>query len=148
MSKFNIGDRVRRINCEHDTLKVGDEGVISGVSDNGNVMIMGGDPRYSHMEENLELVERLKSTPAPSIPSPIVTETVTRIEPGVYGRIEVMSGPVKGAENMVQVSMKMAGTNGHWSDASELRKSAATLTALADHLDNIENPTKENTNGR
>jgi len=48
MSKFKVGDLVRRINHDHRTFKKGDEGVITYVDpENGGLSFNGGDYTYS-----------------------------------------------------------------------------------------------------
>lgn len=58
--KFNIGDRVRRIDGSYKYMNVGDEDVVTGYTNHGGVILKhyeGG-----HGEDKLELVEAVTST--------------------------------------------------------------------------------------
>jgi len=129
MSRFKIGDRVRvvRIAGSKPQSCVGMEFTITEDEKfNGGEQSWSGknNSPWAFRESELELV-------TPSIPSPIVTETVTRVKPGVYGIVFISdNGDIR------VVTSK---------SPDELRAAADTFRALADHF---ENPTKENTNGR
>jgi hypothetical protein len=70
---------------------------------------------------------------------PVITETVKRINPGVYGTVEVLSGPTDTYSTSVQITMRNGSAfSPHlWFDAAELRAAAATLTEIAEALEEM-----------
>ena len=68
---------------------------------------------------------------------PVITETVKRINPGVYGAVEVLSGPTDTYSTSAKITMRngTAFSPHLWFDAAELRAVAATLTEIADALE-------------
>lgn len=81
MSKFKVGDRVRRVGKPHTAgiFPVGMEGVVTS-SFSDNRYVLDGDDRYSHDPDFLELVEEK---------GPVRTKTIKEIVPGIYGNILV-----------------------------------------------------------
>lgn len=126
--EIKIGDKVRRISNGLSNSPVGFEAIVTEVNANGRIWYRDNDGYSVHgAPENWELVP-------PSIPSPIKTETITRIGPGVYGRVIVglsgANGMTEGFKNWV--SLKFDATD--W-NADELRSAAATMTEIANHLE-------------
>lgn len=69
-------------------------------------------------------------SPKPAEPSPVRERTVKEIVPGKYGKISVLGrSEIRGRENQVEVC-----TSGFFT-VPELRAAAATLTLIADALD-------------
>lgn len=116
MSKFKVGDRVRRITQDHAYgLKIGEVGKIdSFVSSNPH--IEGEDVHLAHAPEFLELV-------APT--SPVRLETRKVIVPGVYGAIQIAT--------VYDDGVNIYSNPGKWS-AADLRTAAAVLNELAEAL--------------
>lgn len=132
MSNLKVGDKVRRLNYRHDNLRVGDEGIVASVR--GEIVtIVGGDPECTHQIGNLELVNV-----SPPIPSPVVTETVTRIEPGVYGRLAISK---QAGTDTRRILVNLAdetgycGTTSHGWSFDELCAAIEVLTAVKTHLE-------------
>jgi hypothetical protein len=124
MSKFKVGDRVRRAKKAifpeiHGVLDrtytvVNDD--IAGVTLDGVECPV--DPSC------IELVQ-------PASPSPVITKTVKEIVPGKYGRIEVV-----GAESRVDCDIPRVFIEGiGWFNASDLRDASRIFLELADALD-------------
>lgn len=93
----------------------------------------GADGRHCGEPDcDLRLVDEWTDEPT----GPVITETIKRIKPGVYGRVEVLSGPTDMCASAVQVTIHPGSpVSPHlWLDASELRAAAATLTEIADAL--------------
>jgi hypothetical protein len=55
MSKFNVGDRVRRTNYSFGEMRIGDEGIINKICTSGAIMFDGDDWEYD--PTYFELVE-------------------------------------------------------------------------------------------
>lgn len=127
MSKFKVGDKVRRINYGHPGKEVGEVGVVDFVHD-GGVHLAGEDPSYSHQEANLVLLD---------VPAfPVRTKTVTEIVEGVYGRISIKQ---QGGDEP-RLLIALANPGGHvemthhgWS-LNELSEAITNLTAIRDAL--------------
>lgn len=120
MSKFKVGDRVRRIGNGHVTLSpLGREvTVVKGSIDTLRHAVWyeneRGDVVWSD-EKNWELVNT----------SPVRTITKTRKEivPGTYGAVKVLDGG-----DITLISTR---------EPAELRAAAATFIELADALDGV-----------
>lgn len=122
MRKFKIGDRVKRVSLIDGKISKYFEGepfAVMGVN-SFTVTDPNGDV---HGNGYLELVAPI---------GPVVTETVTRIVPGVYGRVNVVEGyDYAGIHVEVSQFFCIKGP-----DQAELRAAAAVLTQLADALEN------------
>jgi hypothetical protein len=108
--KYKVGDTVRIIDVPNS------DAIITSADEGGYQLEYLDGVRGSIIwnDQNLELV-------TPSIPSPIVTETVTRVEPGVYGIVSI-------ADNLdIRVVTRKS--------PDELRAAADTFRALADHYE-------------
>lgn len=71
---------------------------------------------------------------------PVITETVKRIKPGVYGIVQVVQPPPHNAlGSCVQICLNYNGKHvPHlWVTAPELRAAAATLTEIAEALEEM-----------
>ena len=85
-----------------------------------------GDGLFHENSEDWRIISRA------SLPSPVITETVTtqRIEPGVYGIVDLA-----GVDNdMVQIRLHSTDALKTWFAASELTDAIATLTQIRDAL--------------
>ena len=119
MSKFKVGDRVRRINSDHAIgMRVGQIGIVDGFV-SGNPHVEGEDKGLAHSPDNLELV---------ASQGPVVTETVKRIVPGVYGTVVV------GGRDNEFLPLAVSFNQRHFT-APELRAAAAVLLELAGALE-------------
>lgn len=91
--------------------------------DNGKFLLIGG-------EHDLDLVAEWEPT------GPVVTETVKRINPGIYGKLNIT-----GTYQKNRVTLDWVTDDFHSAppivglDAAELRAAAAVLTEIADALD-------------
>ena len=123
MSKFKVGDRVRRTSNFSQSLGEffqGSEFKVAVFNDNGGII----DPLgYSHGPEYLELVTGL----------PVRTVTRTEIVPGHYGRVVV--GPHLAGRSRIDVSMTNPPGDPESLDAAELRAAARVFISLAEALE-------------
>src|SRR5690606_24872348 len=116
MSKFKVGDKVRRKNHDHASLKVGQVGCVRNTDSTG-VQIDGEDNDFWHQDGNLELVTE----------GPVRTVTRREIVPGTYDGVRV--GDVDGGYVTI-----LGLTQAAWS-ADELRSAAMILSQLAEFAD-------------
>lgn len=130
MSKFKVGDRVRRVANGYSSVPIGYETEVLdllGSSSRFFYSDMDGD-RLNTRDEYWELV-----TPA----SPVRSVPRKEIMPGVYGRVRVGASingwvEVQYVRRDIPVDIDGAALN-----AAELRAAAATFTVLADALDEV-----------
>jgi excisionase family DNA binding protein len=69
---------------------------------------------------------------------PVITETVKRLKPGIYGRVKVFK---PGSSDCVQIALTSRYNNplnGEVMNAADCREAAATFAAIADALDEAE----------
>ena len=133
MSDYKDGQKVKYIGNTYSALTKGKEYTVGGKYHGSYPNSVGiveddeGRPN-GHALNFFELAK-------PSVRGPITTETVTRIEPGVYGRVHVMAATT--GDNLVQLQISPASPqNPHlWLSASELREAIETLITLAEHLE-------------
>ena len=84
MTDFKVGDRVRRMNCNHGILKIGDVGVISALYSQSYIRIEGDYENFTHMSKNLVLANDDAMT-APRAPLAFkVGDRVRRTNPNSY----------------------------------------------------------------
>lgn len=60
-TKMKVGDTVRRINCSHNTMKVGDTGVITKIETKDFIWLDCTPGDVSHTMKNLELIKASKT---------------------------------------------------------------------------------------
>jgi hypothetical protein len=131
MSKFKVGDRVRALKSERGAFTQGEEYTVGGKyhAENGfraGVVRDDAGVENGWSDHNFELV---------SPTGPVVTETVKRIVPGVYGRV-VISPHAETSVTHVGVTFEPIIGHGYAAlSAPELRAAAAVLTQLADALE-------------
>lgn len=119
MSKFKVGDRVRRVGSTMPWAPYGYECAVVGIGPSGSVVYIGRDGKESSCEPaDLELV-----SPAVS-PSPVRTKTVKEIVPGKYGVVEVRTSAPD-----IHIP-----DNRLWTPAT-LREAARIFNELADALE-------------
>ena len=134
MSKFKIGDTVRRLKTPgNSSTPVGYVGTIRRIEIDcdGETELYFDGGAWGYDNETSSAWE-IVSTPN----GPVRTVTRKEIYPGVYGRVEVMCGPDSRTPNAVQVAI--AGGNPvaphFWLNAEELRAAAAIFIELASAL--------------
>lgn len=117
---FKVGDKVRRVSGRSFGNQIGYEGVISRI-----------DGTWLHFPDGTRGMSHRFELVAPT--GPVVTETVTktRIVPGVYGSVTVLSD-ING--DSVQVLLSNGADLKTWYTADELDAAAAVLSALAKGL--------------
>lgn len=122
MSRFKIGDELKVVNAtgfgSFDNGKVAKLTSDQGLWE-GEQSWWGQGWTCRHKESELELVS----------PRPIVTEvvTVTRIQPGVYGELEVLHTDLP-----IYARLKL---NREVLTSAEIRKIIEQMSAIADHLE-------------
>lgn len=131
MSKFKIGDELKVVNAPG--FRSFDNGKVAKITANEGLWEeeqswWGQGWTYRHKESELELVH----------PSPIVTETVTRIEPGVYGRLSISKQHSEDGRRVLIGLANEIGVVGNpvhgWS-FDELSAAIEVLTAVKTHLE-------------
>lgn len=123
MSRFKVGDKIRRVGETWEDTPYGYEATVLGLLHDNYIWFEGKfGNRMNGDERNWELV-------TPSIPGPIVTEvvTVTRIQPGVYGELEVLHTDLP-----IYARLKL---NREVLTSAEIRKIIEQMSAIADHLE-------------
>lgn len=137
MSKFKVGDKVRRVYGGNPCAPIGFEAVLIHGS--------GGVLAYRNKEGDLgsfnpnywDLIE-----PAQSGPVRTVTTTRKEIVPGVYGRLKITPIVSRDQWKNVAIQFVMRGDIKEIAEAalspSELRAAAETFTQLADALESGE----------
>jgi len=137
MSKFKVGDRVRRVKHSTSMIRNCPIGYVTKVDE-----MLGsygfwyisedGSKQNSPSLQDWELVE-----------GPVRNVTRTEIVPGVYGRVKVGGENYNGQHtgNGVAVSFTLRGDSQTVTfaamNAAELRDAANTFTVLADALDEV-----------
>lgn len=132
MTKFKIGDRVRRISSAHGGMTRGDVGEVTYISPAGGYIRIKGfdpDPEILHDPRYFEFVSQF---------GPVRTETIERkvIVPGIYGKVNVT-----GTYQFDRVTLDFVTDNFHdcppitGMTATELREAAATFIALAEAVE-------------
>lgn len=112
MAKFNVGNRVRRVDGKYSDMSAGDEDTVVSCDFRGAVTLEKYG--FGHADYALELV-----TPAP-VASPIRTITKREIVDGTYGMVVVNGGRF---------------TCGWIDSAQDLRATAALFNDIALALD-------------
>lgn len=124
MSKFKVGDRVRRVSNFSASLGEyfnGTPFLVQAVNDRGAVVDPTGG---SHSAEFLE----------PDVDLPVRTRTVTEIVPGEYGPVSVRRYE-RDADDHVRVSLFNQDEMYRALDAAELRAAARVFVSLAEALE-------------
>lgn len=116
MSKFKVGDRVRRVRDEHMGMRSGDEAIVKRVTAYNHVEL--NEFRGQHWNDLLELAN----------PSPIRAVTRREIVPGTYGSVVVDRNTTTDSPAPFVRFYAQAG-------ASELREAARIFSDIADVLD-------------
>jgi hypothetical protein len=122
MSKFKVGDRVRRVGNTCEWAPYGYECIVEHVYLDGCIEYIGEDDAgHASEPKDWELVQ-------PAYPSPVVTKTVTtkEIVPGKYGPVSIEHA------DRAHVCVEMVKG---FSTASELREASRIFLELADALE-------------
>lgn len=134
--RFKVGDRVRVISDAYGTEQLGKTGVVDEVNRPRNLDVqieydtpLRGVKKNQYSSEHLELIVSA---------GPIVTETVQRIEPGVYGRLYVKQS--EDFRDQVVGHFVSRGNNPYelhnpLLNAPELRELARVALEIAEYLD-------------
>lgn len=118
MSKFKVGDKVRRINSSLGSLTFGQVGRVRNTNSMG-VQIVGECEDIWHLDENMELVSE----------GPVRTVTRREVVGGVYGDVGVSVHP----DGEIQIEMRML-----TKDAKRVLSAAMILSQIAEALDDKE----------
>lgn len=119
MSKFKVGDEVRRINYNHGSLKLGQVGRVRNTDSTG-VQIVGECDDFWHQDENLELVSE----------GPVRTVTRREVFEGKYGIVRV-------DRHRDQIVVTISPEDGHQPTGDDLRSATMVLSQLAEWRDEV-----------
>jgi hypothetical protein len=122
MSKFKIGDRVRRVAGGSPALDVGTEHIVSAVIGNSELMIEGRSQTWS--QDYFELV---------SAAGPVRERVVKEIVRGKYGRLNTLEI----APNGVNSRSAAVALETRFYTQADLREIAGLISATADALDEV-----------
>lgn len=121
MSKFKIGDRVRRTKPRDASFGGSDEFTVCAATACGSIVEEKEDGAYYHIADSLELV-------APATNCPIRTVTRREIVPGRYGGVVVERNTI--TDNPAPFVRFYAQAN-----ANELREAAHIFNQIAEVLE-------------